>query len=132
MGIAKFNEYCRSIVLRYATEWRTTVRRMGRWADLKHDYKTMDKNFMETIWWVFDQLYQKGLIYRRNKIVAYSPRLSTPLSNFEVNLGYRNTVDPAITVKFPLSGAKDSYFLIWTTTPWTLPANFALSFRGGY
>ncbi|MBL0691442.1 MAG: isoleucine--tRNA ligase [SAR324 cluster bacterium] len=127
LGIANFNEYCRSIVLRYTKEWRYLVSRMGRWADLENDYKTMDTDFMETIWWVFDNLYRKGLIYLSNKIVAYSPRLSTPISNFEVNLGYRMTTDPSVTIKFKVQGEDSTYLLAWTTTPWTLISNASLT-----
>ena len=126
-GIDQFNEKCRSIVLRYASEWKRTIRRMGRWVDMENDYKTMDLPFMESIWWVFKELYTKGLIYESKKIVAYSPRLGTPLSNFEVNLGYQDTQDPAITIKFKLKGEENTYFLAWTTTPWTLPSNLGLT-----
>ena len=126
MGIDTFNEKCRSIVLRYATEWKKTIRRMGRWVDMENDYKTMEVNFMESIWWVFKTLWDKELIYESKKIVAYSPRLSTPLSNHEVNLGYQDTEDPSITVKFKATDETDTFFLAWTTTPWTLISNLAL------
>ncbi|MBT4090306.1 MAG: class I tRNA ligase family protein, partial [Deltaproteobacteria bacterium] len=82
-GVDKFNEKCRSIVLRYANEWKRTIRRLGRWVDMENDYKTMEVNFMESIWWVFKTLWDKDLIYVSKKIVAFSSRLSTPLSNFE-------------------------------------------------
>jgi isoleucyl-tRNA synthetase len=126
LGIDNFNEKCRSIVLRYATEWKKTIRRMGRWVDMENDYKTMEVNFMESIWWVFKTLWDKELIYESKKIVAYSPRLSTPLSNHEVNLGYQDTEDPSITVKFKAKDETDTFFLAWTTTPWTLISNLAL------
>ncbi len=127
-GVGKFNESCRSIVLRYTSEWEKIVTRMGRWVDFENDYKTMDPDYMESIWWVFKQLYDKGLVYEGHTIMPYSPALATPLSNFEVNLGgYQDVVDPAITVKFKLSGSSDTYFLAWTTTPWTLPSNLALA-----
>ncbi|KAK3584202.1 hypothetical protein CHS0354_035283 [Potamilus streckersoni] len=126
MGIDKFNEYCRSIVMRYAHEWRYVVKRIGRWIDLNNDYKTLDTDFMESVWWVFKSLWDKGLIYQANRITAYSTRLSTPLSNFEVNLGYRMTDDPSVTIKFKSLTEENTYFLGWTTTPWTLPANLAL------
>src|SRR5690606_2194765 len=100
-GIDKFNEACRGIVLRYTGEWRKTVTRMGRWVDFDNDYKTMDPDYMETIWWVFKSLWQQGLIYEGHYILPYSPALATPLSNFEVNLGgYKDVHDPAITVRF--------------------------------
>ncbi|MDT8447953.1 MAG: isoleucine--tRNA ligase [bacterium] len=126
-GIDKFNETCRSIVLRYAGEWKRTIRRIGRWVDMENDYKTMDVDFMESIWWVFKELFEKGLIYESQKIVPYSPRLGTPLSNFEVNLGYQDTQDPAVTIKFKVKGEENTYFLAWTTTPWTLPSNLGLT-----
>ncbi len=128
-GVAKFNEACRSIVLRYTSEWERIVKRMGRWVDFENDYKTMEPDYMESIWWVIKQLWDKELLYEGYKILPYSPALSTPLSNFEVNLGgYQEVVDPAVTVKFRVEGEKNTYFLAWTTTPWTLPSNLALAF----
>jgi len=126
-GIARFNEACRGIVLRYTKEWEQVVHRMGRWVDFKRGYRTMDKDFMESIWWVFHQLWEKGLVYEGNKIQPYCPRCATPLSNFETNQGYVEVTDPAITVKFKCLDEADSYFLAWTTTPWTLPSNLALA-----
>ena len=127
-GVAKFNEACRSIVLRYTGEWRRIVTRMGRWVDFDNDYKTMDPDYMETIWWVFKRLWEKGLVYEGYYILPYSPKLATPLSNFEVNLGgYRDVSDPAITVRFRVLDAERTYVLSWTTTPWTLPSNLALA-----
>jgi len=126
-GVAKFNEKCRSIVLRYTNEWQQIVSRLGRWVDFENDYKTMDPDYMESIWWVFKSLWEKGLIYEGYNILPYSPALSSPLSNFEVNLGgYQDVLDPAITVRFALKEEPDTYFLAWTTTPWTLPSNLAL------
>lgn len=127
-GVAKFNESCRSIVLRYTSEWKNIVTRMGRWVDFEQDYKTMDPNYMESIWWVIKQLMEKGLMYEGFKIMPYSPVLSTPLSNFEVNLGgYQDVIDPAVTVKFKVKDEKSTYLLAWTTTPWTLPSNLGLA-----
>ena len=126
-GIDKFNEACRGIVLRYTKEWETVVKRLGRWVDFEHGYKTMDKKYMESIWWVFKQLWDKGLIYEGYKILPYCPRCSTPLSNFEANQGYMEVTDPAITVRFKAVDEKDTYYLAWTTTPWTLPSNMALA-----
>ncbi len=126
-GIANFNEACRSIVLRYTSEWEKIVRRMGRWVDFKNGYRTMDRNYMESIWWVFKQLWDRGLIYEGNKILPYCPRCATPLSNFEANQGYAEVTDPAITIRFRSSDDPSTYFLAWTTTPWTLPSNLALS-----
>ncbi|MFA6845753.1 MAG: isoleucine--tRNA ligase [Sphaerochaetaceae bacterium] len=128
-GVGKFNEQCRSIVLRYTEEWKKTITRMGRWVDFDHGYRTMDPDYMESIWWVFKTLYEKGLIYQGYNILPYSPELACPLSNFEVNLGgYQDVVDQAVTVRFAAEGQKDTYFLAWTTTPWTLPSNLALCF----
>ena len=127
-GVAEFNEACRGIVLRYTSEWREVVTRMGRWVDFDNDYKTMDPQYMETIWWVFKRLWEKGLIYEGHYILPYSPALATPLSNFEVNLGgYHDVDDPAITVRFELVDQPRTYILAWTTTPWTLPSNLALA-----
>lgn len=127
-GVAAFNEACRGIVLRYTSEWREIVTRMGRWVDFDNDYKTMDPQYMETIWWVFKRLWEKGLIYEGHYILPYSPALATPLSNFEVNLGgYHEVDDPAITVRFALTDEPNTYILAWTTTPWTLPSNLALA-----
>lgn len=127
-GVAKFNESCRSIVLRYTAEWKNIVTRMGRWVDFERDYKTMDPSYMESIWWIIKQLMDKGLMYEGFNIMPYSPALSTPLSNFEVNLGgYQEVTDPAVTVKFKLKEEDSTYFLAWTTTPWTLPSNLGLA-----
>jgi isoleucyl-tRNA synthetase len=127
LGVDVFNEKCRSIVLRYTREWRNIVERMGRWVDFDHDYKTMDAPFMESIWWVFKSLWDKGLIYEGRKILPYCPRCSTPLSNFETNQGYVDVTDPAITVRFKIEDRENAYILAWTTTPWTLPSNMALA-----
>ncbi|MBI9103471.1 MAG: isoleucine--tRNA ligase [Spirochaetales bacterium] len=130
-GVAKFNESCRSIVLRYTKEWEETVTRMGRWVDFEHDYKTMEPDYMESIWWVVKQLWDKDLMYEGHYILPYCPRCSTVLSNHELNLGgYKDVHDPAITVKFQLKGEAKTFFLAWTTTPWTLPSNLALAFGG--
>ena len=126
-GIDNFNEACRSIVLRYTNEWEKVVNRMGRWVDFRNGYRTMDINYMESIWWVFKSLWDKGLIYEGYKILPYCPRCATPLSNFEANQGYMEVTDPAITIRFKALGAKNTYFLAWTTTPWTLPSNLALT-----
>jgi isoleucyl-tRNA synthetase len=126
-GIGKFNEACRAVVLRYANEWKATVNRMGRWVDMEDDYKTMDPEYMESIWWVFKSLWDKKLIYEGNKIVPYCIRCATPLSNFETNQGYKDKQDPALTVKFELVDEPGTFLLAWTTTPWTLPSNLAVA-----
>lgn len=124
-GIDNFNEACRSIVLRYTSEWQTTVERMGRWVDFKRTYKTMDIDFMESVFWVFKRLYEEGLVYEGFKVMPYSTKLGTPLSNFEANLNYKDVDDPSLTVKVPLAD-EQAFLLVWTTTPWTLPSNLAV------
>ena len=127
-GVAKFNEACRSIVLRYTKEWRKVITRLGRWVDFDNDYKTMDPDYMESIWWVVSELWKKGLVYEGFYILPYCPRCSTALSNFELNLGgYEDVADPAITVKFALDDEPGTFILAWTTTPWTLPSNLGLA-----
>lgn len=126
MGIDKYNEECRSIVMRYSKEWERTVNRMGRWIDFENDYKTLNPTFMESVWWVFRQLWDKGQVYRSFKIMPFSTACNTPLSNFEVTQNYKDVDDPAVVVSFPLISEPETAILAWTTTPWTLPANLAL------
>lgn len=127
MGIGVYNEECRSIVTRYVEEWEKVITRTGRWIDFKNDYKTMDLSFMESVWWVFSQLYGKGLVYRGFKVMPYSTGCKTPLSNFEAGQNYKDVPDPEIMVAFPIVGDPDNAaFVAWTTTPWTLPSNLAL------
>ncbi|MCH9611754.1 MAG: Isoleucine--tRNA ligase [Chlamydiia bacterium] len=125
-GIAKFNDECRSIVQRYVSEWKSTVLRMGRWVDFDRTWKTMDKEYMESVWWVFKQVWDKGLIYQGNKVMPFSAKLGTPLSNFEANLNYKEVDDPSVVVRMPLVNDPNCALLIWTTTPWTLPSNAAV------
>jgi len=125
-GIAQFNEECRSIVLRYTAEWKETVDRMGRWVSFDDTYRTMDPSFMESVWWVFGQLYGKSLIYEGFKVMPFSTRLGTPLSNFEANLNYKDVDDPSLTVAFAFEEDPAVKLLVWTTTPWTLPSNLAI------
>lgn len=125
-GIAKFNEACREIVLRYTEEWKSTVTRMGRWVDFSNTYRTMDMPFMESVWWVFKQLYEKGFVYEGFKVMPFSAKLGTPLSNFEAGENYKEIDDPALTVAFQLRDEPNTYLLAWTTTPWTLVSNLAL------
>ncbi|MDR2617870.1 MAG: class I tRNA ligase family protein, partial [Treponema sp.] len=132
-GVARFNEACRASVLRYVKEWRYVITRLGRWVDFDNDYKTMDPGYMETIWWVMKSLWEKGLLYEGHYILPYCPRCSTVLSNHELNLGgYKDVHDPAITIRFKVKEGgspthNSTYFLAWTTTPWTLPSNLALT-----
>ncbi|PWN50549.1 putative ILS1-isoleucyl-tRNA synthetase [Violaceomyces palustris] len=132
MGIAKYNEECRAIVMRYQSEWRSTVERMGRWIDFDQGYKTLDTSFMESVWWVFKTLFEKGLVYKGLRVMPYSTACTTPLSNFEAGSDYREVADPAVTVSFPLVEDPKTSFLAWTTTPWTLPSNLGLCVHPEY
>jgi isoleucyl-tRNA synthetase len=126
-GVANFNEQCRSIVLRYTNEWKNIITRTGRWVDFEDDYKTMEPDYMESIWWVVKRLWEKKLVYEGHYILPYCPRCSTVLSNHELNLGgYKDVHDPAITVRFKVKDQENTYLLAWTTTPWTLPSNLAV------
>lgn len=129
-GISEFNEECRNIVLRYTKEWEQTVNRMGRWIEFKKPYRTMDPDFMESVWWVFSELWSKDLVYEGFKVMPFSAKLGTPLSNFEANLNYRDVDDPSIVITFPLVDDPETSFLVWTTTPWTLPSNLAVTVNG--
>ena len=126
-SIEKFNDYCRESVMRYSEEWRKFIPMIGRWVDMEDDYKTMDVNYMESIWWVFHELYKKGLIYEGYKSMHICPHCETTLSNFEVTQGYKDIKDISVTAKFELVDEPGTYVLAWTTTPWTLPGNVALA-----
>ncbi len=128
LGVAKFNEICRSKVLEYVAEWKKVIGRFGRWADMEHPYKTMDRDFMESVWWVFKELWDKGLIYESYRTMHICPRCETTLSQSEVAEGYKDVKDLSVTAKFELvdEPVKTSV-LAWTTTPWTLPGNVALA-----
>ncbi|KAI0036892.1 isoleucine-tRNA ligase [Vararia minispora EC-137] len=126
LGLDKYNDECRSIVMRYASEWRTTVERMGRWIDFDNDYKTLNLSYMESVWWAFKELFNKGLVYRGMRVMPYSTGLLTPLSNMEASLNYKDVNDPAITVAFPLVDDPSTSLLAWTTTPWSLPSNLGI------
>ncbi|CAB4606665.1 MAG: isoleucine--tRNA ligase [Actinobacteria bacterium] len=132
-GIQKFNDTCKSSVLKYTEDWRTYITRQARWVDFDNDYKTLDKDYTESVLWAFKELHNKGLIYEGFKVLAYCWRCETPLSNHELRMDdevYRNRQDQTVTVTFPIlegerfAGVK---LLAWTTTPWTLPTNFALA-----
>lgn len=129
MGIEAYNSECRKIVMRYSSEWVKIVKRMGRWIDFENDYKTMYPQFMESVWWVFQQLYNKNLVYKGFKVMPYSTACATPLSNFESGQNYKEVSDPSVIISFPIlvDGQKSNKnLLVWTTTPWTLPSNLAL------
>ena len=133
VGIDKFNEACRSSVLKYTKEWEAYVTRQARWVDFENDYKTLDTNYTESVLWAFKELHNKGLIYEGFKVLAYCWRCETPLSNHELRMDdevYKNRQDQTLTVTFPVSegqALEGVRLLAWTTTPWTLPTNFALA-----
>ena len=128
MGVKKFNDFCRSKVLDYVDIWGKTVERMGRWVDFENSYKTMDVTYIESVWWAFKQIYDKGLIYEGEKVLMYCPRCETPMAKAEIAMdnSYKTVKDDTITVKFKLVD-EDVFALAWTTTPWTLPSNLALT-----
>jgi isoleucyl-tRNA synthetase len=131
-GVDRFNEHCRASVYRHTEHWVHYVARQGRWVDMKHDYKTLDLSYMESVLWAFKQLHEKGLLYEDHRVLAYSWAAETPVSNFEARLddAYRERSDPAITVRFELVPEGEGHpvdLLAWTTTPWTLPSNLALA-----
>jgi isoleucyl-tRNA synthetase len=127
MGIDKYNQECRKYVMSCQQKWKNVVNKLGRWIDMESAYKTMDPSFMNSVWYVFSELYKKGLIYHGVKIMSYSPVLGCPLSNNEANLNYIDVSDPSLTVTFPIKYKDiDVNVLVWTTTPWTLPCNMLL------
>ena len=127
MTVKVYNAECRAMVMRYADDWKRVVRRLARWIDMEKDYKTLDPTFMESVWWVCKQLFEKDLIYRGYKVMPYSTKCGTPLSNFEAGQNYKDVSDPECVVSFPIIGAEPpANLLAWTTTPWTLPSNLAL------
>lgn len=126
-GIDKFNKMCKESVFRNIGEWEKLTERTAYWVSLEEAYVTYTNDYIESIWWVLKQFWEKGLLYRGLKVVPYSPVSGTPLSSHEVSLGYKTIVDPSVYVRFKLKGEDNSYFLAWTTTPWTLPSNVALA-----
>ena len=126
IGVKRFNELCKQSVLEYVEDWVEFTDRIGFWLDMTDAYLTFSNNYIETVWWILKQIYNKGLLYQGYKVVAYCPRCGTPLSSHEIALGYREVEDPSVYVKFKLKN-EDSYLLGWTTTPWTLLSNVALA-----
>lgn len=129
MGIDKYNEECKGIVMKYSKEWERTVERMGRWVDFADGYRTTDSSFMESTWFIFKSFFEKNKIYRGYKVMPFSTACKTPLSNFEANQNYKDTSDPSILVSFPLCNkfkGLSAEMVAWTTTPWTLPSNCLL------
>ncbi|MFN1834860.1 isoleucine--tRNA ligase [Balneola sp. MJW-20] len=126
-GIAEYNARCRESVLKYKDLWDELTSRMGYWVDQEDPYITFDNRYIESVWWAFNKLFEKGLVYKGYKIQWYSPGSGTVLSSHEVSLGYKETQDPSVYVKFPVDGEENTYFLAWTTTPWTTISNMALT-----
>ena len=126
-GLEKFNDIARTKIFTYADDWKKIVPRMGRFIDMEDDYRTMSPSYMETVWWVFKRLHEKGLVYEGFKSMHLCPHCETTLSNFEVGQGYKDITDISVTAKFELVDEPKTYFLAWTTTPWTLPGNVALA-----
>ncbi len=127
LGVEKFNDMCRSKVLSYVDEWKKVVRKLGRWADMENSYKTMDLDYMESVWWAFKQLYDNDLVYKGYRSMHVCPRCETTLSQSEVTEGYKDIKDLSATSKFELVDEPGTYILAWTTTPWTLIGNVALA-----
>ena len=127
VGIAEFNRRCRESVMRYIGAWEEMTERMGFWVNMHDAYYTLDNDYIESVWWLLKQIWERGLIYQGYKVVPYDPRIGATLSSHEVALGYREVEDPSVFVRFPVAGAQNTSFLVWTTTPWTLPSNLALA-----
>ena len=127
LGVAKFNDLCRSRVSTYIDDWKTVVNRLGRWADMDNAYRTMDLPYMETIWWALKQLWEKDLIYKAYRSMHVCPRCETTLSQSEVSEGYKDIKDLSAIAKFELLDESGTFILAWTTTPWTLIGNVALA-----
>jgi isoleucyl-tRNA synthetase len=126
-GIAAFNEKCRDSVLRYVEDWNALTERIGFWIDLDDPYKTMSNDYVESVWWSLKEIHNKGLLYEGHRVVPYCPRCGTSLSSHEVAQGYKDVEDPSVYAKFPVTGEPNTYLLVWTTTPWTLPGNVAVA-----
>lgn len=129
LGIDKFNAACRATILRFDKEWEKTICRIARWVDFKNSYKTMDNSFMESVWWAFKTLHDKGLVYEGRRVILYCPRCATPLSNFEIAMdnSYKDLAGSSTVYKFRVKGAEDTYLLAWSTTPWNKLATPALA-----
>jgi len=126
-GIAKFNALCKKSVWEYKKDWENLTERIGFWLDVKNPYITYENNYIETVWWIIKQFFLKGFIYQDYKIIPYCPRCGTGLSSHEVALGYKTVKENSVYIKLSLKNQSDTYLLIWTTTPWTLPANAAVA-----
>ncbi len=133
-GVAKFNQLCKESVFRYIQEWRQMTDRIGFWIDMKDAYVTYRNEYIESVWWILRQYWDKGLLYKGHKVVPYCPRCGTPLSSHEQHYpgAIKEVDDPSVYVKFKVKGEENTYFLVWTTTPWTLPGNVALAVHPQY
>ena len=127
IGIAGFTRRCRESVMQYVSDWEAMTERMGFWVDFKDAYFTLHNDYIESVWHLLKQIWDRGLIYQGYKVVPYDPRIGATLSSHEVALGYREVDDPSVYVRFRVTGERDTYFLVWTTTPWTLPSNLLLA-----
>ena len=127
IGVEEFTKRCRDSVMTYIGEWETMTKRMGYWVNLDEAYYTLDNKYIESTWNLLKRIWDKGLIYKGNKVVPYDPRIGATLSSHEVAQGYKEVEDPSITVQFPLADSENTAFLVWTTTPWTLPSNLLLA-----
>ena len=134
-GVGKFNKECKKSVWQYKKEWEDLTERIGFWLDQENPYITYEKRYMESLWWIIKQFWQRGLLYKGHKVVPYCPRCGTALSSHEVAQGYQTVKDRSVYVKFKVKNYKEydlasnTYILAWTTTPWTLPGNVALAVR---
>jgi isoleucyl-tRNA synthetase len=126
-GIEKFNQKCKESVWKYESQWKKMTERIGYWIDMEHPYVTMNNDYIESVWWILKQYFDKGYIYEGHKIMPYCPRCGTPLASHEVAQGYKDETIDSIYAKFRLKGKNNEYFIVWTTTPWTLPSNVALA-----
>ncbi|MEM6641183.1 MAG: isoleucine--tRNA ligase [Pseudomonadota bacterium] len=127
VGVAEFTRLCRESVMTYIADWEKMTERMGFWVHLDQAYHTLNNGYIESVWHLLKDIWDKGLIYRGYKVVPYDPRIGATLSSHELSLGYKEVEDPSVTVRFKLADREDTYILVWTTTPWTLPSNLALA-----
>ncbi len=126
-GVAKFNKECKDSVFHYKKEWDSLTERIGYWVDLEHPYITFTNDYIESVWWILKEIWKKDLLYQGFKILPYCPRCETPISSHEVSQGYKDVKDPSIYVRLKRKDKENRYFLVWTTTPWTLISNVALA-----
>ncbi|NPV52119.1 MAG: isoleucine--tRNA ligase [Firmicutes bacterium] len=131
-GVEEFIEKCKESVFRYRREWERMTERVGFWIDLEHPYVTYHNEYIESVWWALKTIWEEGLLYKGHKVVPYCPRCGTALSSHEVAQGYEEVEDPSVYVKFKVEGEENTFFLVWTTTPWTLPSNVALAVSPDY